>query len=527
MKKIISIIIILVVVWLGFIWYANSTTEEKLHTYTDKINKMYQEMDLGIELKLVEYESHFFTAHSKYALTINPEKLLTEVNPYFMLLSSFGGSNTKNEIYEIFEKPFTINQKIEYGPVFFSDGLEFGRAKTSFKASLSETLAKIANKINKNIDDSNSLKMSEENIKAINTELSKVLKQPVQLEYSSILALFSSDNTIRASISRIEAEKKSKYSKRVEKFIVDPIVMNSTFNLNDFTGDFDFNIPLISFTKNDEEKFRIKNLNISSDIHEYINAWTYFGNVDISVDEVKIFTYDGDTIFKAGIFTDIIRNADQNLSDSKIKASVEILKYPEGNRPAFDLPKTIDVTIDMLGINSREFYQAYYKINDYIYVEMFSDNPRDPDTFYQEDIKPHLGKVFSKDKTKFGLGFEISTEKLPNVKNYAKLDMTYKLTNDELFNIIDLVKNQEIGIDLITLAKKSFDINLDIAAHKDIIKPVEMFLMQAQQMGIIIEDADMIKSNIKYSNGKVLINDEENEMITQQLQMLEQIYLPQ
>jgi hypothetical protein len=525
-KKSITLIASLILIWFIFIYYAHTTTEEKLHTYTAKINNMYEEMDLGITLAVTGYQSHFFSATAQHSITIHPQTLLKNMNPYFAILTEIGIDKT--EIYAMFEQPFTITQQITYGPIFLDNGLEFGRAKSTYKATLTDTITKVIHKINNHIDENSSLKISNENIAKLQSTIDTLLTKEVNIEYSSILALFSNDNTIVAKISEISINTEVKKEAGVKKLLIKPITLRSTYSLDDFTGDLHIHIPLISATDNNIEKLHIKDLTLNYDINEFINSFEYFGNIDMNAEKIKIYLskQQGSIAFNGGLAITIEKGIAQHFTNVTLNTSVDILQYPN-NTPPFDMPKNIEFTIDMLEFNLAELYKTMQAFENYMSSELFdtsgiNDNARTPKEFFNQEIKPRIHTIISKDNTQFSVGLHIITQQLSTITNTIRMHTKYVLDNDNLNTLLDLIITQKDKQALLALFKKAIEVEIEIKIAKQLATGFKDILTMPQKMHLIIEDKNMLVSNITYKQGKIFINGKDNEMINQQLEMLEQ-----
>jgi uncharacterized protein YdgA (DUF945 family) len=98
----------------------------------------------------------------------------------------------------------------------------------------------------------------------------------------------------------------------------------------------------------------------------------------------------------------------------------------------------------------------------------------------------------------------------------------YVLDNNDLNTLLDLIITQKDKQALLALFKKAIEVEIEIKIAKQLATGFKDILTMAQKMHLIIEDKNMLVSNITYKQGKIFINGKDNEMINQQLEMLEQ-----
>jgi uncharacterized protein YdgA (DUF945 family) len=86
MKKILILIIVLIVAWLGATWYTGTLVEtkisESIDRFTAQLAKNPEVMDT-VQLKQISYERGLFTSHARYAIAnklISPDENLLEIN---------------------------------------------------------------------------------------------------------------------------------------------------------------------------------------------------------------------------------------------------------------------------------------------------------------------------------------------------------------------------------------------------------------------------------------------------------------
>lgn len=123
MKKIIAIVGIIVLGWLGTTAYISSTFKGEMDQYVQRVNTLYASQ--GIHYK-TEVKSSFFTSDVKLEIDFDKERLgkaITDVYAEFVAL------------------PMKVEYKVEHGPIFYRNGFGIGFAKFKAQMKASEMLA--------------------------------------------------------------------------------------------------------------------------------------------------------------------------------------------------------------------------------------------------------------------------------------------------------------------------------------------------------------------------------------------------
>jgi hypothetical protein len=490
MKKIIILIITIVAIWFASLFYASATTESKARNYAEKINEFYKQQQLGFEVKLSKFESSLFGAKMQYKINVNPYEMLGIPKDLMEEDKSF------KQLSKVFNKPIFISQDIKYGPIFFGEGVEFGMAKFGFESKLTDIARLIATSINARVDEKD--KESSEKIEKIITEIKNFTKNDIVIKYQSILPYFSNNMTFNGSVSEINI-----HSKKIgSQFKMDKVIMNGEANIDDLTGKLNTTFPRIVFIEGGLQKANIENLTLDYNINEFIDAYNYFGEFDFKAQKVTI-PIDGDNMsFGVGITSVVSKNQTKELSDINFNLNLEVLEYPKtASQLPFDLPKNIGLKFGLNGINMSALSKLAkeFKLN-------INNLTNDEDGF-KEFIKSVPSKaeyIFVKDKTKFLVKAELKTKNFPKFNNFVGVEVVYKFAKGDFKKLINANKTDRVAI-----LKTKFDAFLSANLNAESLKAVEMFLAMPIQMGAIIKDGNVYKSDIKYQNSKLIVNDKD------------------
>jgi hypothetical protein len=489
MKKIIILIITIAAIWFASLFYAGFTTESKTRGYAEKINEFYKQQQLGFEVKLSKFESSLFGAKIQYKINVNPYEMLGIPKNLIEEDKSF------KQLSKVFNKPIFISQNIKYGPIFFGESVEFGMAKFDFESKLTDIARLIANSINARVDEKD--RESSEKIEKIITEIKNFTKNDIVIKYQSILPYFSNNMTFNGSVSEIDI----KDGAGAREFKVDKITMNGEVNIDNFTGKLNTTFPRIVFIEGGL-KANIENLTLDYNINEFIDAYNYFGEFDFKAQKVTI-PVDGDNMsFGAGITSVVSKNQTKELSDISFNLNLEALEYPKtASQLPFDLPKNIGLKFGLNGINMSALSKLAKEL------KLNINNLTNDEDGFKEFIKSVPSKaedIFVKDKTKFLVKAELKTKNFPKFNNFIGVEVVYKFAKGDFKKLINANKTDRVAI-----LKTKFDAFLSANLNAESLKAVEMFLAMPIQMGAIIKDGNVYKSDIKYQNSKLIVNDKD------------------
>ncbi len=502
MKKILSFIIALLIVWVGSLLYAGHQTEKLISQYVNQINQFYQQSYPGVELELKKFDSNFFDAKAQYAIKINIRKLTDKLSPGLDKDDDFIGF-----LEDAFKTPIVINQDIQYGPVFFDEGLEFAMAKISFQSTLSNLVKTMAKELLPRFEGDQ--QKNKEQLDVFISGLNQALEKEVAINFESVLPFFSNKMHTSGAIGEISVNEGDTL------LTIGKITFNGVGNMQDLTGYGNFNIPNIIFKHKNLQIFEMQELSISYNVNEFIDAFNYFGDLKFDAQKVNIGSSAGEGISLAVAFNlkSSRNNKLSDLSDVEINTTVKLLKYPEQVKAMpFDLPETVSASWSLKGVNNTNFADTMQKFQQYLST-IDADNPKKTPIHVINDIAAGLDKSFVKQVTSFNIDLDITTVKQPKINNTLNFQLIYDFDKGDLLAMINNGDLKKAG----EFIKDKIIVNLKAKVSAKILETFKPMLQAQIQQGMVIEKNGFYQTSANYQNKKLMVNGKDMSAIVQQL----------
>lgn len=171
MKRIMTVVGVLVLGWLGATAYISSTFKSEFEQYIEKVNRLYASQ--GVRYT-AEVESRFFTSDVKLEIDFDEERL---------------GKAAADLYADFVTLPIKVAYKVEHGPLFYKNGLGIGFAKFTAQMKASEMLAQ---------------KHKEELLKAIPEDITLSLTEILCFDKQLKIAMHSNAITVEENGAKVE-----------------------------------------------------------------------------------------------------------------------------------------------------------------------------------------------------------------------------------------------------------------------------------------------------------------------------------
>lgn len=504
MKKILGFVVVaLLIVWVASLLYVGHQTEKMISQYVNQINQVYQQTYPGVELELRKFDSNFFDAKAQYAIKVDIRKLML----------NFGlDKNNLVALENIFKNPFIVDQDIQYGPVFFDDGLKFAMAKISFQSTLNNFVKAIAEEFLPRFEADQ--QKNKEQLDIFISNLNQALEKKVVINFESFLPLFSNEIHTNGTIGEIS------FNEKGTLFTIGKMTFNDVVNMQKLTKHSNLNIPNIIFKHRDGQIFEVQKLSISADINEFIDTFNYFGDIKFDAQKVNFNLPTGEDVSFAAAFNfkSSKNNKISNLYNSEINIIVKMLKLPKQAEAApFDLPETVSVSWALNGINNAEFTNTIQKLQHYIST-IGADNAKltKIPTYLINDIANGLDKSFVKQATNFNIDFDITTFKQQKINNTLSFQLIYDFDKGDMVQLLTMINNDNLK-KASEFIKNKIIINLQVKVNTKLLEKFKPILQTQIQQGIVTEKYGFYQTNANYQNKKLMINGKDMSAILQQL----------
>ena len=461
MKKIIGSFIAAAAIWAGTTAFVGTQMESGIQEQVKNSNQLYA--NSGIKYKINSYEKNFLESTAKVEVEF--------LDPAVLEL-----------IKDTIKLPLVVEYKIEHGPLFFTNGLGFGAARTHQEIPVSSLLTKEAK-----------------------TEFLDLIKEDVIITSDMIISFFK-NASYTASSNQIKINEDGK------SLLVTPLEINGDIHLETFQGENHINIDSVEFKEEQSQNgLQLNNLTINIGIDDFIEKTLMIGGIDLSIENLIIKDDSNPQLENIDIATDLhiltTKNSATSLS-TLFKGNVD---FKNTKLPA-ELPnlKSIHATMDMkeVGIEgmltfqkaTQEMQESQSKL-----ITKMQSNPGEDEMqkIFEEfgvlqetmmsKIVHALNTLLIKDKTSISYALEMETR--DSKKSNAKVEVGY--TGDMKFqgSIEEIaMKAQQQALDMISL---NVDLTLDSDHLKNI--PDADILMQQVQMGVA-------QGFVKEVNGKFVLN---------------------
>lgn len=201
MKRIMTVVGILVLGWLGATAYISSAFKSEFEQYLQRVNTLYASQ--GVQYK-AEVESSLFSSDVKLEVNIDEERL---------------GKAITDVYAEFIKLPIKVAYKVEHGPIFYRDGLGIGFAKFTAQMKASEMLAE---------------ESKEELLKVIPEDVTLYLTEVLCFDKQLKIALHSSAVTVEENGAKVE---------------IAPLTGSGVIDTETLLGSFGITLPKISLER--------------------------------------------------------------------------------------------------------------------------------------------------------------------------------------------------------------------------------------------------------------------------------------
>jgi len=472
MKKILTISIIALSVWVISTFIIGNQTEEHLKSYIAKSNKLYQ--NNGISLKLLDYNKSFLTSIAQVEVNVKDPKVLKNLQSTYKL-------------------PFVLDYSIEHGPLFFKNGFGIGLSKIEHTVNLSSLL-------------------QDETKQNFLTSIGKDI-----LIESNILISF-----LKEAHYNIWSEE-IKFNKNGKAFHMTALKIVGTSNLETLKGSGEIKVEDITLTEeNSSNGIEIKNLLLNLSIDEVVDSSFVFGDFGLAVDNFIVKDDSSlkykkiDVAFKGKINN--VRN-DKTTMNSLFEGDIDFKNTLLPNE--FKTLKTLYLKMNLkdLGIKGMlDFQKSAQNMQEKqtkLLTELQSGKSENMALLFtqlsklQEEMSQQLihalNDLLIKNKTNAMCQIEVETK--DNKRSQSMIQVGY--TGDIKFIGTTSEIRQEIQKKILELISLNMDIELN-KAHLKII-PNNQQLQQQIQMGVlqgfVKENNESFSLNGSYKNRELIIND--------------------
>lgn len=455
MKKILSLIVITLFIWLIAIWYAGNQTEKLLNQLIIKENQLSQQKQLGYEVELTKFDSNLFNAEAQYSLKFDS--------------SEFSG-----------QPPFLIDYDIQYGPIFLDGGLNFGIAKISYHSSLNKLLSHFQ-----------TADIQDETLKLLILNLNQALNKEVMINFTSFLSFFGE---IRSNgvIGEIQINNNDLL------LTIDRITFNGVSNVDNLIGQGNLNIPNLAF-KDVNNLINIQDFSVDYKVIDVLNDFGF-----ITVKGKKVSTVSSDnkkTNFSFEATSETKKHQIANLSNYKAVVKIEVLDSMSES----DSLKTMQLSFLFNGINHSKLLELFSKNN--FTTLGASKKTEKKDYFINNANKAILDEIFIKQVTNIGVNADITTAEYPKIHNTANLKIIYNAGRGDLSKFLVMVNDKKY-LETIQFIQNKLIANLKLKVYAEIARPFESQLKALSQQDMIINKDNFYQTYIEYrdnalwSNGK-------------------------
>jgi len=239
MKKIATVIGVLVLGWLGATAYISSALKGELDHYIESVNALYASE--GVHYK-AEVKSSFFTSDVTLEVHLDKER--------------FGKAIT--DLYaELIKLPIAVEFKAEHGPIFYRDGLGIGFAKFTGQMKASELLDE-----------------------ALKEDLLKAMPEDITLHHTEVLCF---DKTLKITLHSNALT----LADDDEKLEIAPLVGSGVVDTQTLLGALDITLPKIA-VEGKGNTAMIKDTTLHIDMKERFGGKYLLGDVAFKIAKVSM-----------------------------------------------------------------------------------------------------------------------------------------------------------------------------------------------------------------------------------------------
>lgn len=390
--KIIGLVAVATVAWIGSTAYIGSKVEPYLGHYVQKTNQMYAQY--GMELSVEKFSKGFFASEA-------------------VLKLDFTDPEMKEQLAGMIKLPMDMNYTIENGPILFQNGLGLGSSRIV-----------------------NSIKVSDYLVEK--DAFLEVVKNDIVVDSRTNIG-FTKDASFEAHTNQIVIDEVG------DKLTMTPLLINGDMNIETFQGDMELFIKQFDI-KGEYDDINIQDIRLDGTITKFYENGFYLGDFKLNTASLNMKTEDMPFEVKnANLVMDmrIDENAQKDIDmqfdlkgdfgETKLPTELAFLKK-------FELDYALNGT-KLQGLLAFQDYSKRVQAKQQELMEKLTANTSgafDENAFaelnkFQEDIENEmillLAGLLNKDRTQFLLNAKIMDEKAKEAS--AKFSLKY--VGDEVF----------------------------------------------------------------------------------------------
>ncbi len=485
MKKILSGILLIIILWATTTAVIGKKTEQEIEKIVEKTNKIYAEQ--GIKIDIEEYQNSFFSAVATVKIDMLDSELKKIASKEYGLLF-----------------PIKTEYQIEHGPLFFKNGVGLGLSRIYQEIEVSSLF---------------------------NQEVKKRFSKKSVMRSKTLVSFFQIASYHLLG-ERIETEEGSK------KLDIAPFEIRGESSLEDFSGEMQMVMPLISFME-DDKKVKIESMLLDVNMDKMVSDSLAMGKIDLSMKRFYLSDKEngGIDIFPT---VHILSQKDGEKTFSSMMELNMDFNNSTTQPSLSDIEKlNLMLKVDGIGIKGMQEYQeAMQKVQEKQAKVMVNlqKNPNNKEENYQklvelqEEMGVHLldslKDILFKDKTSITYSFKAQTKD----KKESHGDILLGYTGDIDFTKTAQEIGQSINANMFTLFKLEMDIAI-AQSHIQTLPNGDEFLKQLQSP----MSQSMVKHQNNYysikgylKNQELILNDENlTNTVLPLLKMLSQLGMAQ
>jgi uncharacterized protein YdgA (DUF945 family) len=498
MKKILILIAVLVIGWLGATFYIGNNIESESQKLISNMQEKYKNM--GMELKVDFKEKSFFNSKAEMTFDYTSPELKKMVSLFYKL-------------------PHTIVYKVEHGPHFFKDGFGTGISRIRSEKSIVSFL---------NDDLKNDFGLSDKDF-VLNTD--------------SVIS-FNKNMSTKASMAPV------KFNNPDSDIGIETALFQgqSDVNLDTLASTGNFSLPFIKvFNPDDPSKdfYHAEGITIDFDIEKFIADGLYIGDISIKTKEMTLSSIDfeGELKFKADLDIKIDEDQDKNIK-LVYAVNAEHIKgdIPEEFIPFKINPKKAAINLTVEGLTAKgliafqKYSQEVSSKSQKLIEKVMSAEGEDRNATlaelgnFQREMQSKMidlaQDLFApkKGKISYNVKFENDQKKM----SHANVNLAYigdKFTGS-MVEIIEKFKENPFDL---------FKLNVDLSVDDSLMQALRKEMSETEKektdaglktgiaQGIIVKGEDgSYKAKVDYEPNKLILNGKEMPEMIDMLKMLSQ-----
>lgn len=478
MKKLLGLIVLLIVAWLGATAYIGSQVEPRIDDYISKINMTYKDNGFVYSSKVTE--------------------------------SSFLNSQVELEVKSIIDAnmtPIKIPVKLEHGPLFFGGNDLFGIVRSHQEISFKDELLALAPDIN--ISD-----IIKESDVDIITDLvigfDKKLNLKMQVTPFTLIGQESGDIEVVG------------------------MAIKSTNDTQSMLGDGEIKIGQLVIKNSPKNKIELIDSELTWVTNKIISKSLALGDFSMSSDELKIYE---DSKVKTTLSPTVVASVSQD-SNATIGANINIAyKHIDGDYITQGVPLTTassTYVVGGLGIKGVEelisITKRIQKVQDE-QLQIINNSQGDTEVMAKamsqidtsmptpDEIISTLKNIFIQDTTYLELSTIMDTKESKANKLNTKITISKDIKAMKSPKLLSMLKSRLKMLEMLSI---SVDLSVDERFAKSLGDRIGAFskLEKGVKEGFVVKNTNRYSAEIKYKNDVLMINKKENPQILTMLKMI-------